>query len=87
MTNTYHLPNPVRMGWLGRTVSSLITLVLFIGGFFASLMMLAIGGAILLATILKVWLASKTWTQTSYPARTKPSQGQVLDGEYQVKSD
>lgn len=90
MTTTYtfslHAPQQRPLGWFGKLLTAMLTLVLFIGGFVISLLMLALGGAILLATMAKLWLAGKTLRQANRKSTVNCS-SHIIEGEYQVKQD
>lgn len=93
MTSTYTFrlhaaPQRRPLGWFGRVLTAAVTLVLFIGGFLVSLLMLAVGGAILLATATKLWLSSKAVRPaTTQRTTTAERDGHTIEGEYQVKQD
>ncbi len=61
-----------KIGIADKLVIGLMTVVLFVAGFFASLLALAIGGAMALFVLGKAWWSNRR------------AQAQCIEGEYQV---
>ena len=88
-TQTFYFePQPLSLG--GKVLAAVTAAVLLVGGLFFSLLLLAVGTAVVGVTLLRLWWAGRKLQQVAQPAASSPAgtHGQrVLEGEYTVRSE
>lgn len=83
-----------QLGLGGKLLVAALAILLLVGGFFVSLFMLAVGGAVAAITLAKLWWTGKKLQRSGYQGETviiresrHAGEGQVIDAEFHVKRD
>lgn len=89
-THTFRFQTqPMQLGLGGKLLAGMLAVLLLVGGFFTTLLMLSIAGGFVAVTLLKLWWSGKSLSGKTYVRKTvhttHTQQGQIIEGEYQVK--